>query len=116
GHATNVRWLVFVLSCGTSWTLYLHRYVFGLIKPKLAREWEVSNAELGVIESAFFFCYTFFQVPAGLLVDMAGPHLFLPIAMVLGSSLLALQVLSPGLTSLFFLHGGLGAAQAGVYP
>ena len=32
---TQFRKVVFVLACGTSWMLYLHRYVFGLIKPEL---------------------------------------------------------------------------------
>ncbi|MBL8825793.1 MAG: hypothetical protein JNM18_02325 [Planctomycetaceae bacterium] len=35
---TNIRWIVFGLASSTSWLLYLHRYAFALIKPKLVEE------------------------------------------------------------------------------
>ena len=47
---TNVRWIVFALGCGTSSLLYLHRYAFALIKPKLVEEWDLTNTELGVLD------------------------------------------------------------------
>ena len=47
---TNIRWIVFGLACGTSWMLYLHRYTFALIKPKLVDEgWKASNLRGSIV-------------------------------------------------------------------
>ena len=48
---TNVRWAVFTLACGTSWLLYLHRYLFALIKADLVKQWHLSKTELGFLDS-----------------------------------------------------------------
>jgi len=74
---TNVRWIVFALGCGSSWMLYLHRYTFALIKPKLANEYGLSNTELGALDSAFSLFYMVFQFPSGVAADVLGAHLFL---------------------------------------
>ncbi len=74
---THFRWTVYALACGTSWLLYLHRYMFALIKPKLAEEWQLGKDELGALDSAFSLFYTGFQIPLGILTDFAGVHLVL---------------------------------------
>lgn len=76
-QATRFRWTVFAAACGTSWLLYLHRYIFALIKPKLVEEWELDKAELGLLDSAFSAFYTGFQVPLGILTDVIGAHFVL---------------------------------------
>jgi sugar phosphate permease len=57
--------------------LYLHRYTFALIKPKLADEYGLSNTELGALDSAFSLFYMVFQFPSGVAADVLGAHLFL---------------------------------------
>src|SRR5579862_2178536 len=80
---TNVRWSIFSLACATSALLYLHRYAFSFMKPALAKEWSLNKAQLGELDSAFFACYTLFQLPFGLLADGIGVHLVLVGLMVL---------------------------------
>ena len=43
---TRVRWLIFVLACGTSWFLYLHRYTWNFIRPELEKEFGLTNTQL----------------------------------------------------------------------
>ncbi|HUE71210.1 MAG TPA: hypothetical protein VMP01_10025, partial [Pirellulaceae bacterium] len=74
---TNVRWAVFGLACGTSWLLYLHRYVFALIKPELVKQWELGKDDLGLLDSAFSTASTVFQFPLGAAADVLGVHLVL---------------------------------------
>src|SRR5262245_14777659 len=74
---TNIRWGVFALAFGTSGLLYLHRYVFAFVKPALAKEYKLSNVELGELDSAFSLCYTLFQFPLGVVADVAGVHMVL---------------------------------------
>ena len=67
--ATNVRWQVFGLCCATSWTLYVHRYVFALAMPSIGAEWGIDKTTLGGLQSAFYVTYLFFQIPSGVLAD-----------------------------------------------
>ena len=86
--ATNVRWLIFALACGTSWLLYVHRYTFNFIKPALASEYGYSETELGGLFSLFYITYGIGQIPAGLFCDLAGSRVFL--AAIIGLWSLAL--------------------------
>ncbi len=112
---TNVRWTVFTLAFVTSAMLYLHRYIFGFIKPKLASEWGLSNTELGVIDSAFSLCYTGFQFPFAILADAFGVRLVLTGLMVLWMSGLALMAWAPSARWLWYAQALLGMGQSAVY-
>jgi sugar phosphate permease len=112
---TNVRWMVFVLGCGTSWFLYLHRYTFALIKPELKEEWQLDNTELGLLDSAFAVCYSVFQVPAGILADLTGAHLFLGGIIILWSVGLAMHAWAGDLNSMRLARAVLGTGQAGAF-
>src|SRR5947208_8210851 len=75
GSATRVRWLVFSLACATSWLLYLHRYSWGVIKPEFIKEHpELSDSQIGLLDSAFNAAYALGQIPGGLAGDLFGPR------------------------------------------
>jgi len=112
---TNVRWTVFVLCCGSSWFLYLHRYTFALIKPSLIREWGLDEAELGLLDSAFSLCYSVFQFPLGLLADFSGAHLFLGGMILLWSVALGLHAWAPSLKVLQLARALFGLGQAAAF-
>ena len=46
---TGVRWRVFALACGTSFLLYLHRYTWNIVGPKLQDEFGFSNLQISGI-------------------------------------------------------------------
>lgn len=112
---TNVRWSVFALACATSGLLYLHRYVFGFIKPQLAREWELSNSELGAIDSAFSVCYTAFQFPFAVLADVLGVHLVLTGLTLIWLGGLATMAWAPSAGWMWCGQATLGTGQSAVY-
>ncbi|MEX1098048.1 MAG: MFS transporter [Planctomycetales bacterium] len=112
---TNVRWLVFALGAGTSWMLYLHRYTFALIKPKLGEEWGIDNTGLGVLDGGFGLFYSACQFPLGVAVDLIGPHLLLGGMILAWSIFFGLHAWAPGVKSLWWIRGGFGAAQAGTF-
>lgn len=113
---TGVRWLVFALACSASWLLYLHRYTFGLIKPELAREWDIELVELGAMDSAFNGAYALAQVPCGLLADVLGTHGFLTLAIIVWSAALALHGWAFGPGAMYGVRVLFGVGQAGCYP
>ena len=112
---TRFRWTVFVLACGTSWMLYLHRYIFGLIKPYLVEEFGLSKTELGLLDSGFAVFYASCQVPMGIAVDGLGVHLILPLMIVLWCVGLALHAWAPEKEDLWYGRAILGAGQSGVF-
>src|SRR5262245_22045188 len=124
GKPTNVRWVVFSLAFGVSWLLYLHRYALGVIMPELAKEFDWSEEQLGLLASAFFLCYMVFQFPCGVLADLFGTRAFLAGMILLWSVALGLHALTASLAALISLRAltvmlGLralfGLGQAGAY-
>jgi MFS family permease len=96
--------------------LYLHRYTFGLIKPELAREWNVDLVELGAMDSAFSAAYALAQLPCGLLADVLGTHGFLTVAIVVWSCALGLHGWAGGPGTMYGARVLFGVGQAGCYP
>jgi len=115
GGATNRRWTIFLLSCSASFLLYLHRFTFNFIGPKLKAEFELNDTQVGAIGSLFNWTYGSLQVPSGIIADMFGPHLFLGVSIAVWSGALALHG-AGGLKLLAFARLLFGASQAGTYP
>lgn len=116
GRPTNVRWMMFVMACGTSWFLYLHRYTWNLIRPELQKEYDFSNTQLESMFTCFNLSYGCGQIPSGIVCDFFGPHVFLAVIIICWS----LVVPFFGATGNIYAIGGLralfGASQAGGYP
>ncbi len=112
---TLFRWKVFVMACGTSWLLYLHRYVFALIKPKLMEEWNLGKDELGLMDSAFAVFYTGFQIPLGIATDALGVRLLLTAMIVVWSLGLALHAWAPSPRFIWSARAVLGLGQSAVF-
>lgn len=113
---TRVRWMVFSLAFGTSLLLYLHRYVFGFIKPTLAKDWGLSATQLGELDSAFSVCYTVFQVPLAVVADVVGVHLVLAALMLIWLGGMALMAAAHSPRPLWYAQALLGIGQSAVYP
>ena len=114
-RASYVRYLVFVLGFGTSWLLYLHRYSFALIKPFLQKEMDLSNTELGAMDTWFSVTYAAAQFPTGLWGDVVGVHWLLGGLILLWSVALAMHAWAPNPQFLKAARALLGVGQAGVF-
>lgn len=110
------RHTIFVLAAITSFLLYLHRYTWNLVRPELQSEYGMSNTQLEMLGSAFFFPYAAGQVPGGILCDLFGPHLFLVAIIALWSICLPLYSWGGNFYGLLAVRGVFGFAQAGAYP
>lgn len=112
---THFRWTVFVMACGTSWLLYLHRYIFALIKPELAREWELGKDDLGLLDGAFSAFYTGFQIPLGIATDLAGVRLLLTAMILVWSIGLGMHAWAPSVTFLWMARALMGIGQSAAF-
>jgi sugar phosphate permease len=113
---TPVQWRIFALACGASFLLYLHRYSWNIVGPRLQKDLGLSNREAGFLFSLFYYTYAGAQIPSGVVIDRFGTHLFLSVIIVAWSAALA----AIGLSSSPAVIGGnrllFGMAQAGCYP
>ncbi|MBI2479220.1 MAG: MFS transporter, partial [Planctomycetia bacterium] len=112
---THFRWNIFVVACGTSWLLYLHRYIFGLIKPVLVEEWQLGKDELGLLDSAFSISYTGFQIPLGVATNAFGVHGMLTCMIVVWSIGLGMHAWPPSGKYLWLARATLGLGQSAVF-
>lgn len=115
-RASSVRWRIFALACGTSLLLYLHRYTWNIVGPKLQDEYHFTNFEAGLLFSAFYYTYAGGQIPSGLIIDRFGPHRFLSISILAWSLALAAMGQTSLIGLLYAARLLFGAAQAGCYP
>jgi sugar phosphate permease len=113
---SNVRWLIFLLACGTSWFLYLHRYTWNFVKPKLQEEYGWNDKQAQAVYSLFNLTYGIGQIPSGVLCDFLGPHVVLVASIGLWSLALPLHAVSSTISSLAAVRLMFGLSQAGCFP
>src|SRR5205823_7122198 len=69
---SSQRWWLLLLLFSAMLIGYVHRGAFSIAAPFMSRDLKLSKAEIGVLLSAFFWIYSFMQMPAGWLVDRFG--------------------------------------------
>jgi len=114
---TPIRWLIFGLACAASFILYLHRYSWGVIKPALKRDYpDLTDQQLGWLDSAFNATYALGQVPTGLAGDLFGARSVLSLSVWLWSAMVVAVALVHGFWLIAAVRAVFGLAQAGTYP
>lgn len=103
---------LFLLSVVT----YLDRVCINSAAPYMQRELGLSNAQWGVVVSAFLVAYGLFEVPGGWLGDRFGPRLILTRIVVWWSAFTALTGFARSFWQLIFVRAMFGAGEAGAYP
>jgi MFS transporter, ACS family, D-galactonate transporter len=77
---------------------------------------QLSEASIGILLSAFFWVYSFTQMPAGWLVDRFGVKRAYSLGFIFWSLASALTSVAQGLATLIGLRVALGAGQAILFP
>lgn len=112
----SVRWRMLALMLIVGAVSYLDRASISLAMPLLNEEFTLSPAEQGILLSAFFWAYAFFQVPGGWLADRFGPRRTLSVCMALWAVCQAAVTLVRGPVGLIFGRAALGVAEAPQFP
>lgn len=115
---TNVRYHVIGATTLAAVMLYLDRICIAEIV-KLSQfktDLNLSQTEVGVVLSSFFFAYALAQVPAGWLSDRFGARQMLPLYIGIWSMCTMLTGFASGFVMLMVARLLFGFAQAGCYP
>jgi MFS family permease len=115
-RASGVRHGVLALALAVTAVSYLDRVCISMTAPFMQKDLGLSDAQLGLVFSAFTLAYALFEIPAGWLADRFGPRLMLTRVVVWWSLLTAITGLTGGFVSLLVVRFLFGAGEAGVFP
>ncbi|MCL4840707.1 MAG: MFS transporter [Bryobacteraceae bacterium] len=103
---------LFVLSMIT----YIDRACISTAKDPITRDLGFSDAQMGLVFSAFALGYALAQIPSGWLADRFGPRIALAAVVAGWSALTALTGAAWSLTSMVVIRFLFGVGEAGAFP
>ncbi len=110
------RWRLVALLASSIFINYVDRGNLSVAAPVLAREMTLSPAQLGLLFSAFFWTYSFCQIPAGWLVDRYSVNRLYAAAYTLWSVVTLLTGFAHTIAALLILRLLLGLGESVAYP
>ncbi len=115
---THVRYHVIGATTLAAVMLYLDRICIGEIAKldQFRSDLNLSEQQVGIVLSAFFFAYALAQVPAGWLSDRFGTRKMMPAYIAVWSICTMLTGLANGFVMFMVARLLFGFAQAGCYP
>lgn len=113
---TRTRWLVLLLISLMYLITYIDRTGISVAAPEIAKEFRLSQTELGVVFSAFLWAYAIGQLPAGWCADRFGPRIVFLVIVPFWSLLTALTSVASGIASLVGIRFVFGLGEAGGFP
>ena len=106
------RWIVVALLFAGMVISYIDRGNLSIAAGSIMKDFGLPPGSMGVLMSAFFWTYAFFQIPAGTLVDRVGIRWIYAAAFITWSLASAGIALSRGAHDIFALRLVLGLAEA----
>jgi len=111
-----LRWLILGVFVGSSVLNYLDRQVLAALAPLLCSELHLSNADYGLILSAFSIVYAAASPLAGLFIDRIGLTYGIALLVALWSAAGSFTGMIQGLAGMLVCRAVLGVAQSGGVP
>lgn len=111
---TSVRWKIFLMMLLLVTVNFVDRSSLSVAMPLISKEFSLTPVMQGLVLSAFFWSYTAFQIPGGLLVDRFKPRAVLTVCAVVWGSFQVLTAISTNSIGLLLTRLGLGFAEAPV--
>ena len=108
-------WLMALLVTGMIFC-YAQRGALSVAAPSMMQELNLSRGVMGILLSAFFWTYSFMQMPAGWLVDRFGVKKGYAVGYLVWSAGSALTGFARGLPALIGARMLLGIGQAAAFP
>jgi MFS family permease len=113
---TRIRYGVLAFLCALAFVLYLDRLCMGTAAPRIQKDLQLSNTQMGWIHGAFLLAYGLFEIPAGRWGDRYGSRGVLVRIVLCWSAFTALTGAATGMAVLFAIRFLFGAGEAGAMP
>ena len=111
-----IRWRIAILLAVITTINYIDRSVFGVVAPVVRGEFDINDADYGLITSGFLLAYGIGQLISGPWIDRLGTKRAFSYAAIFWSVATILHALGRGLWSFFTLRIILGLAEAANFP
>jgi sugar phosphate permease len=115
GFQWKARHTVLAVLTATWIVSYLDRMVMAAAIPYIAKEFNLSPVEMGVVMSAFFAGYALCQIPGGILADVFGARKIMAGALLWWSAFTAFTGMATNLTILLPIRALFGVGE-GLFP
>lgn len=113
---SKVRWVIAGLMWAAIAINYIDRTVLSAGAPHIEKAFHLTEGEMGILMSGFFWSYALFQIPAGYLAEKIGQKKALGFSVGWWSLFTALTGVATGFKSILGFRVGLGIGEAGAYP
>lgn len=110
------RWILMALLVASMIFCYAHRGALSVATPYMIEDLGISKARMGILLSAFFWVYSFLQMPAGWMVDRFGVRRAYAFGYAFWSLASILTGFAKSLPMLIGLRVWLGIGQAVAFP
>ncbi len=111
-----MRYRVLALLVLAAVIAYVQRNAISVPSKTIQEDLGLTDANMGVVMSAWYWGYAFAQLPAGWLADRWGSRAAIALFAALWSAFTAAMFFAAGFTGILLLWLGMGVAQAGVFP
>ena len=108
--------LVLILLAVSVFINYIDRGNLSIAAPLLKGELQISDSQLGLLLSAFFWTYAMFQIVSGWMVDRFNVNWVIAVGFFLWSAATAATGLIQGFAALMILRLILGIGESVAYP
>ncbi|HWY86573.1 MAG TPA: MFS transporter [Gemmataceae bacterium] len=113
---SRIRYVVLALTTMVAVLLYLDRICLSFAERYVKEDLGITDAQMALVLSSFFWTYALGQLPAGWLSDRYGARLMLGLYLAAWSVCTGLLGFAYGLVILVVLRLGCGLFEAGAYP
>jgi ACS family D-galactonate transporter-like MFS transporter len=114
--STRVRYGILAIITIATAINYMDRANLSIVAPDVKADLHISEAELGLIFSAFSWTYAVLQIPGGWVLDRVGPRITFGVALIFWSIVTGSISLAKGFGSLLGLRLALGVAETPAFP
>lgn len=112
----GIRWWIAILLCLITTINYIDRQALAVAAPVILEKFSLSNAEFGMISSAFLFAYAIGQLIIGPVVDRLGTKRSFRFAVIAWSVAGILHIFARGFWGFFNFRILLGITEAMNFP
>lgn len=112
----RLQWSAVVLCAAAIAINYLDRSTIAIAYPEIRKEFDLSAAQFGALQSAWSLLYAIAQIPVGLMIDGLGPRMLLGVSMIVWSLAVAAGGLASSYRQLFAARAVLGITEFPAYP
>jgi ACS family glucarate transporter-like MFS transporter len=113
---SNYRWTLAIFVLLITFMSFMDRVNLAIAAPEIMKEFHFTKIQIGMMQTAFFLSYAFFQIPSGLATEYLGHRRMVALAMAWWSLFTSLTAFCGRFSVWIIVRVLFGVGEAPVYP